>query len=264
MSAADLSLALTMLTPHVAAVALCSARLLPVAFLCPMLGGSAAPTTVKLGLVLSLALALHLAGGVVPPVPVENAWVFAGLAVKELLFGATIGLVAALPFDAARIGGRFIDLVRGSSAEAALPVAGTRESATGDGLYQLLVALAVTGAGFPVVLGSLWRSFGTVRLGAYVPTEEAVLHVATLAGTAMATGLAVGAPIVAAVMAIDCVLGMASRVAPQMNLQDAGAPLRILGGGAVLWLGVGLLSDRLLANVLASGATLETLLEVAR
>jgi flagellar biosynthesis protein FliR len=30
-----------------------------------------------------------------------------------------------------------------------------------------------------------------------------------------------------------------------MNLQETGAPLRILGGGAVLWLGISLLATRL-------------------
>ncbi|MFZ5443799.1 MAG: type III secretion protein, partial [Myxococcota bacterium] len=40
-------------------------------------------------------------------------------------------------------------------------------------------------------------------------------------------------------------LGLASRAAPNMNLQDTGAPLRILGGGAVLWLGIGLIAARL-------------------
>jgi flagellar biosynthetic protein FliR/type III secretion protein T len=30
-----------------------------------------------------------------------------------------------------------------------------------------------------------------------------------------------------------------------MNLQDTGAPLRILGGGAVIWLAVGLFAARL-------------------
>jgi hypothetical protein len=30
-----------------------------------------------------------------------------------------------------------------------------------------------------------------------------------------------------------------------MNLQDAGAPVRILGGGAVLWLAIGLFANRL-------------------
>jgi flagellar biosynthetic protein FliR/type III secretion protein T len=80
----------------------------------------------------------------------------------------------------------------------------------------------------------------------------------------MATGLAVGAPIAAAVMAVDCLLGMVSRAAPQVNLQEVGAPLRILAGGALLWLGVGILCERLLSGFLSMEAALRHLGEVAR
>jgi flagellar biosynthetic protein FliR/type III secretion protein T len=255
---------LDLLGPSVVAVALCSARLLPVAFLCPLLGGQAAPTTVKLALVLSLALFLHQVAGVDVPAPVETPLQLVALTMKEFTYGTSVGLVAALPFDAARMGGRFIDLFRGTSAEASLPVAGTRESATGDALYQLLVGLVVTGGFMPVVVSGLVRGFGWVRLGTSVPTEAAVMHVVGLAGGAMATGLAVGAPIAAAVMAVDCLLGMVSRAAPQVNLQDVGAPLRILAGGALLWLGLGLLCERLLASFLSVDAALLRLGEVAR
>ena len=116
----------------------------------------------------------------------------------------------------------------------------------------------------PVVLSGLVRGFGWVRLGAYVPTEAAVMHVVGLAGGAMATGLAVGAPVAAASLAVDCFLGMASRAAAQVNLQELGAPLRILGGGALLWLGVGLLCERLLAGVASTEGALALLGEVSR
>jgi type III secretion protein T len=249
---------------HTAAVALCAARLVPIAFLCPLLGGQAAPTTVKLALVLSLSLFLHRAAGVSVPVPVEGPVNLLALVLKELAYGTAVGLVAALPFDAARMGGRFIDLFRGASAEASLPVAGSRESATGDVLYQLLVAWVVTGGLFPIVLSGLLRGFGVVPLGAALPTEAAARHVVMLAGGALATGLAVGAPIAAASMTVDCWVGMASRAAPQMNLQEFGAPLRILGGGALLWLGVGVLCERLLAEVANLEGALWLLGEAAR
>lgn len=255
---------LDLLGPEIVAVALCAARLFPVAFLCPLLGGQAAPTTVKLALVLSLALFLRLVAGVGLSTPVETPVVLMALVLKELVYGTSVGLIAALPFDAARMGGRFIDLVRGTSAEASLPVAGSRESATGDGLYQLLIALVVTGGLFPIVISGLLRGFGVVGLGAFVPSEAATLTVVTLAGGAMATGLAVGAPIAAAVLAVDCLMGLASRAAPQMNLQELGAPLRILGGGALLWLGVGVFCERLLAGVADLDVALLLLGEAAR
>nr|WP_223646830.1 flagellar biosynthetic protein FliR [Corallococcus sp. EGB] len=246
------------------AAALCAARLLPIAFLCPLLGGQAAPTTVRLGLVFALSLFLHIEAGVEFSGTVETPVVMAVLVVRELAYGVSVGLVSALPFDAARMGGRFIDLFRGTSAEASLPLAGSRESATGDALYHLLVARVVSGALFPVVLSALLSGFGVVRLGAFVPTEASALHVVVMVGGAMATGLAVGAPVAAAALAVDGFLGMASRAASAANLQEMGAPLRILGGGALLWLGVGLLCERLLAGVASTEGALALLGEASR
>ncbi len=244
MTSAALQLAIDALAPHVIAVAIISSRLLPVAFLCPLFGGTHAPTHVKLGLVLAVALFVHGAGGVTAPV-VGDAFTFGGLAAQEILFGTSLGLVAALPFDAARMGGRFIDLFRGSSAEAALPMAGSKEAATGDALYHLLLALGSAGLVLPAMLAALTRSYGLVAPGAFHHTEDVALYLAGLVGAAFATGFAIGAPIAALQLAIDACLGLASRAAPNMNLQDTGAPLRILGGGAVLWLMVGLIAGRL-------------------
>lgn len=244
MNAEALTQAVDLLQPHVLAVALVSARLVPVAFLCPLFGGTHAPTHVKLGVVLALSLFLHLAGGVVAPAT-SSTFELVGLMTQEVVFGTSLGLIAALPFDLARMGGRFIDLFRGSSAEAALPMAGTKEAATGDALYHLLLALGSAGVVWPAMIAALSRSYGLVPPGAFHHTEALALHVAGLVGSAFSTGLALGAPIAALSLTIDACLGLASRAAPNMNLQDVGSPLRILGGGAVLWLGVGIIAARL-------------------
>jgi flagellar biosynthetic protein FliR/type III secretion protein T len=49
-----------------------------------------------------------------------------------------------------------------------------------------------------------------------------------------------------------------------MNLQDLGAPLRILGGGALVWLAVGVICERLLAAVAHLDDALVLLGEAAR
>ncbi len=107
-------------------------------------------------------------------------------------------------------------------------------------------------------------SAAVVTLGGFAATEVMALQVAGWVGGAMATGLAVGAPIAAASLAVDLLLGMAARAAPSLNLSESGAPLRILGGGALLWMGVGVLSDRLLQGVFGSEALLRQLSWVAR
>jgi len=255
-----LSLAIETLQPHIAAVGLLGARLVPVAFLCPLLGGQHTPTHVKLGLVLALASVLHFEAGLgAHHGALTLVWV--GWALKEAVLGTTLGLIAALPFDAARIGGRFIDLFRGSSAEAALPLAGSTEAASGDALHSLMLAIAATGVIMPLVLGALFRSYQWVPLGSFAHSDQVALEVARLVGGAFATGLAIGAPFAALSLVVDTLLGLGSRASAGMNLQDTAAPLKILGGGGLFWLALGVLAQRLQGLALETPDAMQRLLE---
>lgn len=239
------------LWPHVASVGLCAARLLPVVFLCPLLGGPVAPGVVRLGVVLALSLFVHVGGGVdaseALSEPSQALWPLA----CELVFGVALGLVAAAPYDAAKVGGRVIDLVRGTSAEAALPQAGTRESATGELLGNWLLAMAATGVGLSLTLRALLSTFllwppGGVRFG-----EHWAEQVAAVVVGAMSAGLAIGAPVAACCLAADGLVGLASRLGAGSALHELSAPLRILGGGLVLWLGLGVIATKLLESLTA-------------
>jgi len=173
----------------------------------------------------------------------------------RMAVGLVVGIGAALPFDAARIGGRLIDLVRGTSAEAALPVAGHHESATGDVLHQLLVSLALAGGALPVLVHALARSYVLVPAGSTL-AGDGPLAVARLVGVALATGLAVAAPVVALSWATDAAVGIVLRAAPGLPANELATPVRILGGGTVLWLSLGLVSERMLRWVLSPGGWL--------
>jgi type III secretion protein T len=235
----------TLLRPHIVSVTMLACRLFPVAFLCPIFGGQQAPMNVKLSVVLALSCFLHWACGISVMIPQDNTFDLVALALKETLFGTTLGFLASLPFDAARMGGRFIDLFRGSSAEAALPLAGSKEAASGDLMYQVLMSTVASGALMPLMISALLKSFALVPVGTAMHSDTLSLQAVALFTGALSTALAIGAPIAAASVGVDAMLGLASRAAPNMNLQEVGSPIRILGGGALLWLGIAVFSTRL-------------------
>jgi len=237
--------------PELLAWAIASMRVLPLSLLCPVLGGRLVPAPVRLAVAGTLGLALRPLAGGAPPGALE-ALVRCG---REAAVGLVVGIGAALPFDAARIGGRLIDLVRGTSAEAALPVAGHHESATGDVLHQLLVSLALAGGALPVLVHALARSYVLVPAGSTL-AGDGPLAVARLVGVALATGLAVAAPVVALSWATDAAVGIVLRAAPGLPANELATPVRILGGGTVLWLSLGLVSERMLRWVLSPGGWL--------
>jgi len=232
--------------PDLLAWALASLRVLPVTLLCPVLGGQLVPAPVRLAVAGALALALRPLVGDVPERSIEIL-VRCG---REAALGLLIGMGAALPFDAARIGGRLVDLVRGTSAEAALPVAGHREAATGDLLHQLMLSLAVAGGALPVLVHALARSYLLAPQGSAL-AGGGTLALARLVGMALATGLAIAAPVVALSWATDAAVGLVLRAAPGLPATELATPVRILGGGTVLWLSLGLMADRLLRWILS-------------
>jgi type III secretion protein T len=241
--------------PGLLAWGLASIRVLPVALLCPVLGGQLVPAPVRLAVSAALGLALEPLVGTGP----EGSLDLLGRCAREAAVGLLIGMGAALPFDAARIGGRLADLVRGTSAEAALPVAGHREAATGDVLHQLLVSLAVAGGALPVLVRALARSYVLAPSGTSL-AAGGPLGVARLVGVALATGLAVAAPVVALSWATDATVGLVLRAAPGLPATELATPVRILGGGTVLWLSLGLVADRLLSVALSSDTWLPEVL----
>ncbi len=117
--------------PHLAACLCVAARVIPIAFLCPALGGPWVPAPVKLGLVLAWTGALHVTAGVRLTGAPPEAWGVLAMAGKETALGVGMGLVAALPYEAVRMAGRWMDTFRGASAEASLPGSGSREAASG-------------------------------------------------------------------------------------------------------------------------------------
>jgi len=232
--------------PELLGWALASLRVLPVVLLCPVLGGQLVPPPVRIVVAASLGIALRPLASSVPSESLE-ALAWCG---REAAVGLLIGLGAALPFDSARIGGRLVDLVRGTSAEAALPVAGHRESASADVLYQLLLALALAGGAVPRMVRALGRSMVLLPPGRSSVGGSAALAMAQAVGVALTTGLAVAAPMIALSWATDAAVGLTLRTSPGLALGEIGAPVRILGGATILWLSLGLVADRLLAGVL--------------
>ena len=223
-----------------------------------------APSIVRLAWTCSFAASLHFTGGVsVAPFHGDYGSLTLGV-FSELTLGMVLGLVAALPFDSARIGGRFIDLFRGASAEASLPQVGIKESASGDILFQLLLAMVSAGPGYAAIAGALWKSFALVKLGLFSSNQGVALEVVGLTGGALATGLCIGAPIAAAGLALDGLVGVVSRISSGLSLRDSIVPMRLLGGAAMMWLGIGLILNRLTDQVFKSSLDVIQLIRLVR
>ena len=243
MSAALLGELLDALGVEVAAWALACARFVPVVWLCPVLGGQVTPPPVRLGIGMALAL-LARERGVVQAAGGSGAVELVLALLCEAGLGTALGLLAAAPVEAARFGGRMVDLVRGTSAEALLPGAGIREAASAELLARLALVLGWGATGWTV--RALLRTVTLLPLGAARPGPAAALSVAAGVVGILGSGLALAAPVAFLALALDAVLGFSARGAQAPGLFEVAAPARILGGGALLWLVLGVAADRVL------------------
>lgn len=249
----------TALAPHLVGITLCALRILPITLLCPLLGGMALTSTVRLSVTLALAGTLHFHGATAPTAATYELLTFVVAASKELLLGTLLGFLSSLPFDLARMGGRFIDTFRGASAEVALPLVGSREAVTGELLHQLLLVGAVVSGVMSDFVHALGRSFAGLPVGRWTEAALTVEDAISAMSTAFAVSFVLGAPVACIALLIDAGIGAGAKLAAKMSIHELGAGLRLLAGAAFLFLAIDTLSAQLLRHLQGLPAQLSTL-----
>lgn len=243
------------------------ARILPVVFIAPFFGGPSVPAPVKMAISLTLAAVLFPAvrgamGGALP----EGPLLYLALLVKELAIGFTLAFIASLVFRAAEMAGQAVDVLRGANMVTALaPELGERVSVVADFWVQTLVVLFFLIGGHHVMLTAFAESYATLPLLAF-PSPAAGLGpaaewVVRLTGQMFVVALALAAPALVALLLADLVLGLAARVAPNIQVFFLGMPLKALLGLAMI-----LLAAHALLGAFGSGLqdSLEGVREVIR
>ncbi len=229
-------LAVTMLT---------LARVAPVVFIVPALGGPNLPSTARSVVAFVLTAACWpFAWQSAPFLPTDTLLVSL-LAIKEGLVGTVMGLFVALFFLAAQAAGRIIDNVRGSQM-ASITSPQTADPTSPMGLFFMLLAVIVFLAlrGHLLLIAGLARSYEILPLGT-VPLHQGW---ASTAGLAIRLGtdyfliaLGLSAPILAASFLLDLAVGLVGRAAPQLPAYFIGLPLKAWGGVAVVFVTLPLL-----------------------
>lgn len=212
-------------------------RWVAVVLLCPFLGGRLVPGPVKIGLAMVMAWfsAPWLSGQLPVPLGLRPlGWWTAAL--HELAIGLLIGLGSSLVFFAATMAGDFVDSVRGAlTANLLVPQLQVQASPLGDFYLQLFVVLYLLAGGHLFFLSAVLDSYRVFPPTGAMP-GAALVHGSFLAMTATCFGvmLKVAAPAVVVLLFADVVLGLANRVAPQMEVFFLGLGLKPAAGVLVV------------------------------
>ena len=208
-------------------------RILALVSAAPVLSLRAVPTRARIGL--SVVLAATIAPSVSAPLNVDLAsWTGVGFIAQEIAVGLVIGFAARLVFAAFDLAGEIIGLQMGLSFAGFFDPGGGTGNAVGSFMNTMATLLFLALNGPLLLVAATLRSFTTLPVGR-VPFDFANrLDPVALGAEVFALGLLIALPFLALILFVNILLGVMSRVAPQLSLFSIGFPVTILVGMVLL------------------------------
>jgi flagellar biosynthetic protein FliR len=198
----------------------------------PVLSLKSVPARARVGL--SIVLAATIAPSVAMPIRADLlSFTGLGYIAQEVAVGLAIGFAARLVFAAFDLAGEVIGLQMGLSFAGFFDPGGGTGTAVGTFMNATATLLFLALNGPLLLIAATLRSFTTLPVG-NVPFEFAQrFDPVALGAEVFAIGLLIAVPFLALILFVNLLLGVMSRVAPQLSLFSIGFPITI-GAGLVL------------------------------
>lgn len=221
-------------------LALC--RLAPVIAVAPFFG-SKVPSGIKMGLLVAITVVMLPHIVMTSQTAIDFDTLYIALLMKELFVGVVLAVFISLPFYIAQSSGVLIDFQRGaSSLQVSDPFTQTQASDIGI-LYNYMMIVAFYQLDGPLYFfDALLTSYEVVPADGWIHAAFFQFHhpfwvmVWGLLAQMFAIGIQLAAPCLLAILMTELFLGIANRLAPQVQIAFLGMSLKSLAGLAVLWL----------------------------
>lgn len=192
----------------------------------PFSNRAVVPVVARIGIGGGLAIlaAPHIAAS---SIPVDSAGLI-GAIVLQAFTGFVLGLPMLILFSTLASGGTFLDQFGGLNLPASLdPLSENQTPLLGQLYEQLALALLFISGGALLVVNGFIASFGSKGLTLTSTARLATMFTTDLA-TCFVAALEMAAPIIAVLFAVQIVLALLAKAAPQMNVWMLGMPIQIL------------------------------------
>lgn len=214
--------------PQVIGFMLVVARLSGLFLIAPVFSSPMIPPKIKLMALLVLAATLTpIVAPTAPEVPVSILPLILALG-TETIIGFAIGFSVAIVFAAVQLGASLIDTSIGFSMASIIDPINNAQGAVLGSFYSMVATLAFLSVnGHHWLLAGFKRSFEVVALGVVPDIEQMMANLFTTFTQLFAMAFQIAAPVLITLLLVDVVLGIVSRVVPQMNVFFVGIPLKI-------------------------------------
>jgi flagellar biosynthetic protein FliR len=207
----------------------------------PFFGGSSVPLQVR------IIMAVLLGVAVVTTVEVPDWQAFAGLnglqvILTELAIGISSGLILTIWFSAALLAGEKIASSAGLGFAAQIdPDSGGQTPVVSKTFSLFLTVIFLSWNGHLLVLRAVADSYTYLPVGAMPAFPVLIQSGIAAAGSMFLAATIIMLPLTAFLMAINLVIGVITRSAPQLNLFSFGFPISMIGIFVLLFLWVDVL-----------------------
>ncbi len=197
----------------------------------PIFGRRNIPTYFKVGFAFTVSLLMANTIKVDHLLVVDNFLIYTMYIIKEFIVGIVIGFVAYAVFTCIYIAGQIIDMQMGFGMVNVMdPMSNIQVPVTANLYYMAAMLVFLITNGHHLLLKALFHSYTIIPLGTAVIGPELGDNIGYLFQNILSIGFRIGAPVVAAVIICDIVLGIVSKTIPQMNVFLLGMPIKIFIG----------------------------------
>lgn len=221
-------------------------RLFGLWLMLPLLRDTGAPTVVRNGVVVAIALFCYPMIEVDMPLHAPNDLEWLLIVPKELAIGAGLGYIFSIVIWAFENAGMLIDTQTGTNNAAIMtPSSGSQLGPTGTLARQFAVALFVAAGFLPQLIVGSVESFVAWKWYEMAPRVDIGIQSLLLGRThtLWQLSLRILAPVMLFILLVEAALGFANRAAPQLNVEDVGMPLKSCAAWLMLCLALTFLSE---------------------
>lgn len=230
-------------------------RMLPIIALAPFFGSRVLPNPVKVTFAISLFAIFMPQLISIVTTPLEFNITLVLFLLKEIFVGLLIGFMASIPFSIVQNTGMMIDHQRGgASLMVNDPTIQNQSSPLGTVFNLILIFLFFMMDGPFLVLDAISQSYDVLppdKLinNAFFSTESQFMtDLMKIMGKVMIVSTQLAAPALIIILMTDFFLGIANRLAPQVQITFLGMPLKSLLALAILFFGWQLFTQQMVTE----------------
>ncbi len=194
----------------------------------PVFSQRQVPARVRIGLALFIAVAAQPSLPPMPVIPLDSLPQLLTVTVQQLLIGLAMGFAVRVVFAALEFAGELIGLQMGLNFAGFFdPSTGSQGTSSSRFLGSMVAFLFIAINGHLMLINSLVESFQAFPVGEEPFRFLRVAQPQVWGAEIFRMGLWIALPLITMLMFVNLVLGIISRVAPQLNVFSVGFPLTV-------------------------------------